>query len=151
MKWYLCVSALCVSLVSSAAAQSALELKKGDHVCIVGGTVAERMQHFGWLETLIHSRFPDHELVFRNLAYSGDEVIGLFSSAIDAQSSIRKEYCAQRIARNCRKPGPFEEFAVPRKDQRCGCRKIMPFEGIAQIRANCGKPKLADTPPGFLQ
>lgn len=76
MKWQLCAVALCVSFVSSASAQSTLELKKGDHICIVGGTFAERMQHYGWLETLIHSRFPQHELVFRNLAYSGDEIGG---------------------------------------------------------------------------
>ena len=51
-------------------------LNKGDHICIVGNTLAERMQHYGWLETLIHARFPQHELVFRNLGYSGDEIDG---------------------------------------------------------------------------
>src|SRR5688572_12373273 len=51
-----------------------LELHKGDHICIIGNTLAERMQHDGWLETLIHARFPEHELVFRNLGYSADEV-----------------------------------------------------------------------------
>jgi putative heme-binding domain-containing protein len=53
-----------------------LELKKGDHICIVGNTLAERMQHFGWLETLIQARFPEHNLVIRNLGYSGDEIDG---------------------------------------------------------------------------
>ena len=43
---------------------------------MVGGGLAERMQHYGWLETLIHARFPQHELVFRNLGYSGDEIDG---------------------------------------------------------------------------
>ena len=76
MKWHLCVFVFCVSLASTVQAQSNLELKKGDHLCIVGGTVAERMQHFGWLETLIHARFPESELIFRNLAYSGDEING---------------------------------------------------------------------------
>ncbi len=51
-------------------------LEKTDNICIVGGTLAERMQHYGWLETLIHARFPEHELVFRNLGYSGDEIDG---------------------------------------------------------------------------
>jgi putative heme-binding domain-containing protein len=32
------------------------------------------MQHFGWLETLIHARFRDHHLVFRHLGFSGDEI-----------------------------------------------------------------------------
>src|SRR5687768_6889570 len=52
----------------------AFKLEKGQHVCIIGNALAERMQHHGWMETLIHRRFPGHELVFRNLGYSGDEV-----------------------------------------------------------------------------
>src|SRR6267142_4256126 len=51
-----------------------LELKKGDHIAIVGNTLAERMQHHGWLETLITFRFPQHDLSFRNLGFSGDEL-----------------------------------------------------------------------------
>src|SRR5438477_9668135 len=49
-------------------------IKPGDHVCIIGNTLAERMQHDGWLETYFHSRFPKHDLVFRNLGFSGDEL-----------------------------------------------------------------------------
>jgi glucose/arabinose dehydrogenase len=78
MKWN--VVGLMVFLAASAAqiapAADPLELKKGDHICIVGNTLAERMQHSGWLETLLHARFPQHELVFRNLGYSGDEIDG---------------------------------------------------------------------------
>jgi putative heme-binding domain-containing protein len=51
-----------------------LELNRGDHICVIGNTLAERMQHHGWLETLLHARFPRHELVIRNLGYSGDEL-----------------------------------------------------------------------------
>src|SRR2546421_8528847 len=50
------------------------KLEKGDHICYVGNTLPDRMQHFGWLETLIYSRFPNHDLVFRDLGYSGDEI-----------------------------------------------------------------------------
>jgi putative heme-binding domain-containing protein len=56
-----------------------LELKPGDHICIIGNALAERMQHDGWLETYIQARFPKHNLVFRNLAFSGDEVAGFIS------------------------------------------------------------------------
>lgn len=55
---------------------SALELLPGDHLCIIGNALAERMQHDGWLETLLHARFPQHRLVIRNLGYSGDEIDG---------------------------------------------------------------------------
>src|SRR5437870_5620713 len=52
------------------------ELNPGDHVCIIGNALAERMQHDGWPETLLYARFPKHNLVIRNLGYPGDEVGG---------------------------------------------------------------------------
>jgi glucose/arabinose dehydrogenase/lysophospholipase L1-like esterase/azurin len=56
------------------AAPNRLELKQGDHICIIGNTLADRMQHSGWLESLIHTRHPDLNLVLRNLGFSGDEL-----------------------------------------------------------------------------
>lgn len=52
----------------------ALTLQKGDHVCIVGNALADRMQHTGYLETLIAAKYPDYDLVIRNLGFAGDEV-----------------------------------------------------------------------------
>ena len=49
-------------------------LQPGEHICIVGNTLAERMQYDGWLDTYLHARFPKHDLVIRNLGFSGDEV-----------------------------------------------------------------------------
>ncbi|HEU0008327.1 MAG TPA: PVC-type heme-binding CxxCH protein [Verrucomicrobiae bacterium] len=51
-----------------------LALKPGDHVAIVGNALPDRMQHSGYFETLIHQKFPGHDLVFRNLCASGDEI-----------------------------------------------------------------------------
>src|SRR5262249_7511650 len=51
-----------------------LVLQPGDHIALIGNTLADRMQHDGWLETLLYSRFPKHNLVFRNLGFSGDEL-----------------------------------------------------------------------------
>ena len=59
---------------SAPAAEPALQLRQGDHVCLIGNTLADRMQHHAWLETFIHATHPKHELVFRNLGFSGDEV-----------------------------------------------------------------------------
>ena len=50
--------------------------RKGDHICIIGNTLADRMQHDGWLETYLQARFPEHDLVIRNLGFSGDELNG---------------------------------------------------------------------------
>ena len=60
--------------VSLAVGAQTLTLNKGDHVCLIGNALADRMQHHSWLETLIYARFPNHDLVFRNLAASADEV-----------------------------------------------------------------------------
>ena len=56
------------------AAAAPLELKPGDHVALLGNSLADRMQHHGGLETLMVARYPQHDLVFRNLAVAGDEV-----------------------------------------------------------------------------
>lgn len=55
-------------------ATDAFALQQGDHVCIVGNTLAERLQHDGWLETYLQIRSPGRDVVIRNLGYSGDEL-----------------------------------------------------------------------------
>ncbi len=49
-------------------------LNVGDRVAIVGNALGDRMQHHGWLETMIHAKNPAHQIVVRNLAVSGDEL-----------------------------------------------------------------------------
>lgn len=51
-----------------------VSFQKGDHICYIGNTLPDRMQHFGWLETLIQKRLPEKELVFRNLGFAADEL-----------------------------------------------------------------------------
>ncbi|MEJ6573038.1 MAG: GDSL-type esterase/lipase family protein [Akkermansiaceae bacterium] len=51
----------------------AFGLKKGDSIVIVGNGLADRMQHDGWLETLIQSELPNHQLTFRNMSLTGDQ------------------------------------------------------------------------------
>jgi glucose/arabinose dehydrogenase/azurin/lysophospholipase L1-like esterase len=54
--------------------QPMLTLKHAEHVAVIGNTLADRMQHDGWLETLVHAKYPTNEIVWRNLAVAGDEV-----------------------------------------------------------------------------
>ncbi len=54
--------------------QAQLELHQGDHIAIVGSGLADRQQHHGWLETLIHQANPNLELTVRNLGFAADEV-----------------------------------------------------------------------------
>lgn len=70
----LCVGLLLSSPSTTARQAVGFELRPGDHVAIIGNTLAERLQYDGWLETFIHARFPEHDLTFRNLGFSGDEV-----------------------------------------------------------------------------
>ncbi|MEY3812889.1 MAG: hypothetical protein RL495_836, partial [Verrucomicrobiota bacterium] len=58
---------------ASVSAQN-LTLEKGDNIAFVGSGFADRQQHHGNFETLIHQAFPQHNIVIRNLGFSGDEV-----------------------------------------------------------------------------
>ena len=69
------VLALICAAASFAGAAEKLELKSGDHVAIIGNTLADRMQHSGYFEALTYEKFPKHALVFRNLGYAADEVV----------------------------------------------------------------------------
>src|SRR5437764_1064823 len=82
--------ALTALLFTSTLCQSAepFELKKGEHVAIIGNTLADRMQHDGWLEAYLQTRFPKLELVFRNLGFSGDEVGG-YTATPDVNKRLR--------------------------------------------------------------
>ena len=53
-----------------------LPLALGDtmRVALVGNTLFERMGHYGFFESWIHSKYPEAQLVFRNLAWSADTV-----------------------------------------------------------------------------
>jgi putative heme-binding domain-containing protein len=51
-----------------------LPLNKGDRVALIGNTLLDRSQHFGYLEALLHSHFPKHELIVRNLCWSADTI-----------------------------------------------------------------------------
>jgi glucose/arabinose dehydrogenase/lysophospholipase L1-like esterase len=75
-----CWIAVCGLLVATSAstggkAAALLTLQPGEHICIVGNTLAERLQYDGWLDTYLHARFPKHDLVIRNLGFSGDEIV----------------------------------------------------------------------------
>ena len=51
-----------------------LKLVPGERIALVGNSLAERMNLFGHFEALLHSRFPQHELVVRNFARPCDAV-----------------------------------------------------------------------------
>jgi putative heme-binding domain-containing protein len=49
-----------------------LEIPAASRIALVGNTLLERSRLFGHFETLLQQRFPGHNLVVRNLAWSAD-------------------------------------------------------------------------------
>lgn len=73
-----CLAAISL-LISSASipsvqADSAFGTAKGEHVILLGGTFAERLQYFGYFECLLSRHESARDLVVRNMAWPGDEV-----------------------------------------------------------------------------
>lgn len=57
-----------------AARGQVLELQPGDRIAIIGNTFADNMRRYGYLETLLRSRYPEYDLVVRNMGWSGDTI-----------------------------------------------------------------------------
>ncbi|MCR9296960.1 MAG: heme-binding protein, partial [bacterium] len=60
--------------VRGEAAGNGFEFRKGERIALVGGSLAERMNLFGYFETLLHTRFPEKKLLIRNFGWPADEV-----------------------------------------------------------------------------
>lgn len=69
--WFVLLVAVACAV---APARAVFTFEKGDHVCFIGNSLGDRMQHDGWLETLLQSQNVGKQLVIRNLAYCGDQV-----------------------------------------------------------------------------
>jgi uncharacterized cupredoxin-like copper-binding protein len=51
-----------------------LKLEPGDQVAYIGSGLLDNARHHGYFETLLHQRFPRHELSIRNFSWPADEV-----------------------------------------------------------------------------
>ena len=51
-----------------------LKVEAGMSIALIGNTLLDRSQDFGYLETLIHQAYPNHQLTVRNLAWSADSL-----------------------------------------------------------------------------
>ncbi len=52
------------------------ELKNGDRVVLLGNSLVENDLHYGYIEFALTSRWPENDVTFRNLGWSGDTVFG---------------------------------------------------------------------------
>jgi lysophospholipase L1-like esterase len=79
--------ACCSSVApTSAYAADPFELKDGDRVVFVGSTLIESEQRYGYWETMLTSHFPDRNVTFRNLGWSGDTVFGDARAGFETQA-----------------------------------------------------------------
>jgi len=67
---------LLATVLRGAESGSALVLRDGDRVALIGDTFAEREQYSGWIETMLTARFGNQSVVFRNLGWSADTPAG---------------------------------------------------------------------------
>jgi lysophospholipase L1-like esterase len=76
------------------------ELFDGDRVVLLGNTLIEREQRYGYWETLLTIRYPPRRIQFRNLGWSGDTVFGDaragFGSAADGFRHLKEHVLALR-------------------------------------------------------
>ena len=65
-----------LNATASADEPAPFELRHGDRVVLIGSTLIERAESFGYIETALSSRYPRRNILFRNLGWSGDTVFG---------------------------------------------------------------------------
>jgi lysophospholipase L1-like esterase len=77
----------CLAALAPVAVRAAepFELKDGDRVVFVGSTLIESEQRYGYWETMLTSHFPDRNVTFRNLGWSGDTVFGDARAGFETQ------------------------------------------------------------------
>jgi putative heme-binding domain-containing protein len=59
------------------------ELRDGDRVALVGDTLIEREQSFGYVEFVLTTHYPDRNVTFRNLGWSADTPLGASRAGFD--------------------------------------------------------------------
>jgi lysophospholipase L1-like esterase len=70
-------------LVGGAAGADEFTLADGDRVVLVGNTLIEREQRYGYWEAALTARFHAKNITFRNLGWSGDTVFGHARAGFD--------------------------------------------------------------------
>jgi hypothetical protein len=75
--------ALSVSGQQAPAGARKFEFKNGDRVVFLGDTWIEREQKDGYIETMLTSRLEGKKVIFRNLAWSADTVLGRSRASFD--------------------------------------------------------------------
>ena len=111
---------LCVAgcfLSGPLAAADQFQFRNGDRVVLVGNTLIEREQLYGYWETLLTALNPDKNITFRNLGWSGDTVFGEaragFGTPTDGFRHLKEDVLALKPTVLILGYGGNESFAGP--------------------------------------
>ena len=90
----------CANLTSQPNTGASLQLKDGDRIVLVGATLIEREQRYGYWETALTLLHPELNLKFRNLGWSGDTVFGDsragFGTVVDGYKLLKEQITAAK-------------------------------------------------------
>ena len=86
------------TLEARAAGPPPFQFRDGDRIVLVGDTLIERDQRYGYLETILTALNPDKDLTFRNLGWSGDTIAGLSRAGFDPPAAGYKQLVDQILA-----------------------------------------------------
>lgn len=78
---FLCLAPALLLAIPIIAAAAPVEFKSTDRVVLIGGTLIEREQRYGYWEAMLTARYPG--LKVRNLGWSGDDVYGIARRAFE--------------------------------------------------------------------
>jgi lysophospholipase L1-like esterase len=76
MKQFLLTALLAGLIITRIASAGGFEFKDNDRIVLLGGTLIEREQKYGFLETQLTLAAGEKKLTVRNLGWSGDTVFG---------------------------------------------------------------------------
>jgi lysophospholipase L1-like esterase len=89
---------LCSLLPTPTPATTAFELADGDRVVLVGSTLIEREQRYGYWETALTRHYARCNITFRNLGWSGDTVWGEARAGFDTPKEGFKRLVEHTLA-----------------------------------------------------
>lgn len=106
-----------LALPLTIAAADRFEFKDGDRVVLIGSTLIEREQRYGYWEAALTARNPDKNITFRNLGWSGDTVWGEaragFGTIADGYKQLVDHVIAEKPTVIIVGYGTNESFAGP--------------------------------------
>src|SRR5436305_3648249 len=136
---------LLIAAATRAADTNMFEFEDGDRVALIGDTFIEREQTYGYIEFALTTQFPDRNVTFRNLGWSGDTPAGASRLGFDIESPSKGLEQIREQITNFNPTVVFVGYGMASSfDGEAGLKKFTRemdqlLDSIEQV---CGKDKL---------